>query len=60
MRKKRKNPKARAAAAKKLLAMSLRKRMTKGALEGNAMSDKDKMPQNGMQMDAGNPGMDMK
>lgn len=60
MRKKHKNPKARSAAAKKLLAMSLKKKMAKGALAGNGTSDKDKVPQNGMQMDSGNPGMDMK
>ena len=62
MRKKHKNPKARSAAAKKLLAMAMRKKMSRGQVPGNgdATSDKDKVPQKNLQMDSGNPGEEMK
>jgi hypothetical protein len=59
-RRKSKNPKARSAAAKKLLAMSMKKKMMRGGLQGNGMADNDKAPQRSMQMDSGNPGEEMK
>jgi hypothetical protein len=59
-RRKSKNPKARSAAAKKLLAMSLKKKMAKGEVAGNAMGDKDRVPQRSLQMDSGNPGEELK
>jgi hypothetical protein len=61
-RRKSKNPKARSAAAKKLLKMSLRNKMAKGSLQANddAMKNGDKVPQRGLALDSGNPGEEMK
>lgn len=63
-KKEHKNPKARSAAAKKMLQMSLKKKaMMKGGLKGNGTdgtSDSAKVPpmQSGVS-DSGNPGSDM-
>ena len=62
MRKHVKNPKARKEAARRMLvALAKKKGMIKGGLRGNGEGTADKMksvPQ--MNMDAGNPGSDMK
>jgi Holliday junction resolvasome RuvABC endonuclease subunit len=59
-RKKVKNPKARKAAAKRLLAMSMHKKeLAKEAVAGNGTADRKQVPEDYKQQDPGNPGTSM-